>query len=109
MGTKDDGTDSMARQVAPQSHWSEMRALLLVASTTKQIQTDVPFLHVIQTGLCDIILISYLSTLSPLSTTIFNPCPATPRYMRLQADFKPNNMPLKMDNMVCARRLISQI
>ena len=38
-----------------------------------------------------------------------NPCPATPGYIWFQADFKPNNMPLKMDNMACGRRSISQI
>ena len=39
----------------------------------------------------------------------FNPCPATPRYTRFQADFKPNNMLLKIENIVCGRRSISQI
>ena len=40
---------------------------------------------------------------------MINPCPATPGYIRFQADFKPNNMSLKMDNMVCVRCSISQI
>ena len=35
-GTRDDGQDSMARLVAPTSHWPEMRALILVASATKK-------------------------------------------------------------------------
>ena len=30
-----------------------------------------------------------------------NPCPATPGYIRFQADSKPNNMSLIMDNVVC--------
>ena len=37
-----------------------------------------------------------------------NPCPATPVYIRLQADYKPNNMSLKM-NIVCGRCSASQI
>ena len=37
-----------------------------------------------------------------------NPCPATPGYIRFQADFKPNNMSLKTDNMVCGRCSVSQ-
>ena len=41
--------------------------------------------------------------------SVVNPCPATPGYIRFQADFRPNNMPLKMENMVCGRRSISQI
>jgi diphosphomevalonate decarboxylase len=32
MGTKDDGSDSMAVQVAPANHWPTIRALILVAS-----------------------------------------------------------------------------
>ena len=39
----------------------------------------------------------------------FNPCPATSGYIRFQADFKPNNMSLKMDNIVCGGCSISQI
>jgi len=36
MGTKEDGSDSMAVQVAPASHWPNMRALILVASAEKK-------------------------------------------------------------------------
>ncbi len=36
MGTKDDGSDSCARMVAPKSHWPEMRALILVASAAQK-------------------------------------------------------------------------
>ena len=32
MGTKDDGSDSLAVQIAPVQHWPEMRAIILVAS-----------------------------------------------------------------------------
>lgn len=35
-GEKEDGSDSMAVQVAPASHWPEMRALILVASAEKK-------------------------------------------------------------------------
>ncbi|KAK0514718.1 hypothetical protein JMJ35_003335 [Cladonia borealis] len=35
-GTRDDGTDSCARLVAPRSHWPEMRALILVASAKQK-------------------------------------------------------------------------
>lgn len=35
-GDKDDGSDSKAYQVAPVSHWPEMRALILVASAAKK-------------------------------------------------------------------------
>ena len=38
-----------------------------------------------------------------------NPCRTTAGYIRFQADFKPSNMSLKMDNMVCGRCPISQI
>ena len=38
-----------------------------------------------------------------------NPCPATPGYIQIQADFKPTNMPLKMGNIVCGGRSIGQI
>lgn len=36
MGTQDDGSDSLAVQIAPQSHWPTMRALVLVASAKKK-------------------------------------------------------------------------
>ncbi|KAI9361206.1 diphosphomevalonate decarboxylase [Zopfochytrium polystomum] len=36
MGTLADGSDSMARQVAPESHWPDMCALVLVASDAKK-------------------------------------------------------------------------
>ena len=36
MGSRADGTDSMARVVAPLSHWPEMRALILVVSAEKK-------------------------------------------------------------------------
>ena len=36
MGVLDDGSDSIAQQVAPQEHWSDMEALILVASDTKK-------------------------------------------------------------------------
>jgi diphosphomevalonate decarboxylase len=35
-GEKEDGSDSMAVQVAPASHWPEMRALILVVSAEKK-------------------------------------------------------------------------
>lgn len=35
-GVRDDGMDSVARVVAPQSHWAEMRALILVVSAYKK-------------------------------------------------------------------------
>ena len=35
-GTLDDGTDSIAEEVAPASHWPEMRALILVVSAEKK-------------------------------------------------------------------------
>lgn len=35
-GTKEDGSDSMAEEVAPVSHWPEMRALILVVSAEKK-------------------------------------------------------------------------
>ncbi|KAJ3329446.1 diphosphomevalonate decarboxylase [Gonapodya sp. JEL0774] len=35
-GDKDDGTDSVAEQVAEESHWPEMEALILVASDAKK-------------------------------------------------------------------------
>ncbi|EAS33132.2 diphosphomevalonate decarboxylase [Coccidioides immitis RS] len=38
-GAKEDGSDSLAEQVAPASHWPEMRALILVVSDAKK---DVP-------------------------------------------------------------------
>jgi diphosphomevalonate decarboxylase len=34
VGSKEDGTDSIAAEVAPRSHWPEMRALILVARAT---------------------------------------------------------------------------
>jgi diphosphomevalonate decarboxylase len=36
MGEKDDGSDSLAEQVAPASHWPEMRAAILVVSAAKK-------------------------------------------------------------------------
>lgn len=36
MGSKLDGSDSMAVEVAPASHWPEMRAIILVASAEKK-------------------------------------------------------------------------
>lgn len=36
MGSKADGSDSMAVEIAPASHWPEMRALVLVASSEKK-------------------------------------------------------------------------
>jgi diphosphomevalonate decarboxylase len=38
-GVKEDGSDSLAEQVAPASHWPQMRALILVVSDAKK---DVP-------------------------------------------------------------------
>ncbi|KIW52752.1 diphosphomevalonate decarboxylase [Exophiala xenobiotica] len=35
-GTKQDGSDSIAQEVAPMSHWPEMRALILVVSAEKK-------------------------------------------------------------------------
>lgn len=35
-GTKEDGSDSLAEEVAPMSHWPEMRALILVVSADKK-------------------------------------------------------------------------
>jgi diphosphomevalonate decarboxylase len=35
-GTKEDGSDSLAQEVAPVSHWPEMRALILVVSAEKK-------------------------------------------------------------------------
>jgi diphosphomevalonate decarboxylase len=35
-GTKEDGSDSLAEEVAPLSHWPEMRALVLVVSAEKK-------------------------------------------------------------------------
>ena len=35
-GTQPDGSDSMAEEVAPASHWPEMRALILVVSAAKK-------------------------------------------------------------------------
>ena len=35
-GSKDDGTDSLAEEVAPASHWPEIRALILVVSPDKK-------------------------------------------------------------------------
>ncbi|CAG5116992.1 unnamed protein product [Candidula unifasciata] len=37
MGEREDGTDSYAVQVAPESHWPEMRALILVVSDQKKL------------------------------------------------------------------------
>jgi diphosphomevalonate decarboxylase len=36
MGEKEDGTDSVASQVAPKEHWPEMEALIMVASRAKK-------------------------------------------------------------------------
>ena len=36
MGSKDDGSDSVAVEVAPASHWPDMRAVILVASSDKK-------------------------------------------------------------------------
>lgn len=36
MGTKPDGSDSCAREVAPKSHWPGMKALILVASAAQK-------------------------------------------------------------------------
>jgi diphosphomevalonate decarboxylase len=35
-GTKEDGSDSIAEEVAPDSHWPQMRALILVVSAEKK-------------------------------------------------------------------------
>ena len=35
-GTRNDGTDSVAEEVAPASHWPQMRALILVVSSEKK-------------------------------------------------------------------------
>jgi len=35
-GAKDDGSDSIAEEIAPVSHWPEMRALILVVSAEKK-------------------------------------------------------------------------
>ncbi|CRG85419.1 diphosphomevalonate decarboxylase [Talaromyces islandicus] len=45
-GTKADGSDSLAEEVAPASHWPEMRALILVVSAEKK---DVPSTEGMQT------------------------------------------------------------
>ncbi|TKC36605.1 hypothetical protein EI555_017002, partial [Monodon monoceros] len=37
MGERADGKDSIARQVAPESHWPELRVLILVVSTEKKL------------------------------------------------------------------------
>lgn len=34
MGKKDDGKDSLAQQVEPETHWPELRILVLVVSDT---------------------------------------------------------------------------
>ncbi|XP_056268764.1 diphosphomevalonate decarboxylase [Pseudoliparis swirei] len=36
MGQRDDGKDSLAQQVAPETHWPELRVLVLVASAEKK-------------------------------------------------------------------------
>ncbi|KAJ9132240.1 Diphosphomevalonate decarboxylase [Pleurostoma richardsiae] len=36
MGSREDGSDSLAEQVAPAAHWPEMRALVLVVSAAKK-------------------------------------------------------------------------
>ena len=36
MGKKEDGSDSLARVIAPRSHWAEMEALILVVSADKK-------------------------------------------------------------------------
>jgi diphosphomevalonate decarboxylase len=36
MGTKDDGSDSVAVEVAPASHWPTMRAVILVVSAEQK-------------------------------------------------------------------------
>lgn len=36
MGSKDDGSDSIAKQIVPASHWPEMRILILVVNDTKK-------------------------------------------------------------------------
>lgn len=45
-GSLEDGTDSLAEEVAPASHWPEMRALILVVSAEKK---DVPSTEGMQT------------------------------------------------------------
>lgn len=45
-GTLADGSDSLAEEVAPESHWPEMRALILVVSAEKK---DVPSTEGMQT------------------------------------------------------------
>lgn len=62
MGSKADGTDSVAVQVAPMSHWPEMRALILVASADKKhvsssagMQTTVQTSPLMQTRINDLI------------------------------------------------------
>lgn len=35
MGQRADGKDSIARQVAPESHWPELRVLILVVSGSR--------------------------------------------------------------------------
>ncbi|KAH8697213.1 diphosphomevalonate decarboxylase [Talaromyces proteolyticus] len=45
-GTKEDGSDSIAEEIAPASHWPEMRALILVVSAEKK---DVPSTEGMQT------------------------------------------------------------
>nr|AAP34450.1 FP17780 [Homo sapiens] len=37
MGEQADGKDSIARQVAPESHWPELRVLILVVSAEKKL------------------------------------------------------------------------
>ncbi|XP_029464493.1 diphosphomevalonate decarboxylase [Rhinatrema bivittatum] len=37
MGDRDDGKDSLAQQIAPESHWPELRVLILVVSAEKKL------------------------------------------------------------------------
>lgn len=61
-GTRDDGTDSRARLVAPKSHWPDMKALILVVSAAKKgvssttgMQTTVKTSSLFQTRARDVV------------------------------------------------------
>lgn len=61
-GTRDDGSDSRARLVAPRNHWPEIRALILVVSAAKKgvssttgMQTTVRTSSLFQTRARDVV------------------------------------------------------
>lgn len=41
MGNKDDGKDSLAQQVEPETHWPELRILVLVVGLTVHVRNKV--------------------------------------------------------------------